>query len=559
MSFLKDVIIPNSPVGTKLPTSMGGGTFLNSVVIPNAQGQAQAQKLATLSSQEQISKQNADYANSFTGIAKNTLSDLGHRLINVPIDFVKSLWGTYQATPNKIAEDISAGVQDMQTGGTVEQQATGLFKGAIKTGVRTAGDAAIAIFAPISSAIGAVLTATGGQPLMDKAGQVVADSSGITDLLAFQKFAMEHPNAGEDFNRILTLFMSAGEKGTIDPVRITQEANVLALKLTGVAPDALKGGEAFARTGIVRKVPVAGESLPQDVPINRLEKRIPVSNETPQAQNVPFQNRYEPPTTIPLGAKGKSALPTIQIGVPIKSPYQYEPIVQNGFLNNVDVPKASTASSVRPKTATRSTTIPKVENTAPTVAEAPKMPVSPMETAAKTLAPNEAPNTRAITLEKAAVAQKLTEGLGKLPTHDQMSMTDQANLAYDYARANPEHAMQVAMGDSLPPNHILPESIYTAMEIKAIREGDVATLRNLANSKVPTRAGQSFKALDSSDPNSPVKIMRDIKNAREAVAEKKSGKTAKKDTVNEIKKEIKVNVSKRPTWEEFTKNLTCNI
>lgn len=169
------------------------------------------------------------------------------------------------------------------------------------------------------------------------------------------------------------------------------------------------------------------------------------------------------------------------------------------------------------------------------------------------------PNTRAQTLEKAAVEKKLTDSLGELPTHERMSMADQAARALDFIEKNPEQAMKVIRGEAVP-DGVLPEALYTAMEIKAIKNGDVAMLKELSNSTIPTTAGQAMKALDSADPNSPVKIMRDIQQAREAKIEKRTGKKkpqAVKEVVDEIKREVQKSVSKRPSWEEFLKEIQC--
>lgn len=168
-------------------------------------------------------------------------------------------------------------------------------------------------------------------------------------------------------------------------------------------------------------------------------------------------------------------------------------------------------------------------------------------------------NTRAQTLEKAAVEKKLTTSLGELPTHERMSMADQASRAVDFIERSPDQALKVIRGEAVP-DGILPEALYTAMEIKAIKNGDVAMLKELANSPIPTTVGQAMKALDSADPYSPVRIMRDLQQFREAKAEKKSGKKrqqAVKDTVLEIKEEVQKSVSKRPSWEEFLKEIQC--
>lgn len=128
---------------------------------------------------------------------------------NIITDYFGNVGKIYKKTPGKLIEDIKSGAQDIEKGDVI--------KGVAKSGVRTAADAANSIFAPISVLIGTILEKTGGQVLIDDLGKTIADKSGITDLPAFQKFAMEHPNAGEDFNRLLMLILSKGEKGKIEP------------------------------------------------------------------------------------------------------------------------------------------------------------------------------------------------------------------------------------------------------------------------------------------------------------------------------------------------------
>ena len=89
----------------------------------------------------------------------------------------------------------------------------------------------------MSEIIGTGLKLTGVQKLINKAGEVIADESGITDLPAFQKFAMEHPEAEKDFGRILTLGMMALTKGgredlqkEIRPIETLKETGQMAIK-----------------------------------------------------------------------------------------------------------------------------------------------------------------------------------------------------------------------------------------------------------------------------------------------------------------------------------------
>lgn len=184
-------------------------------------------------------------------------------------------------------------------------------------------------------------------------------------------------------------------------------------------------------------------------------------------------------------------------------------------------------------------------------------PAIPKET---TQGGEQVPNTRAQTLERAAVEKKLTDTLGTLPTHEKLDMAEQARLATEYINTSPKEALAVARGDSRSPQGILPEAIYTALEIKAIKDGDMSLMKELSRSKLPTEAGQSLKALDSADPNSPVKIIRDIEQAREKAAEKRLGKkkeAAVKDVVKDIKDEVTKSVSKRPDWDSFLREIQC--
>lgn len=443
---------------------------------------ARVQSNDQLAGDAQLSANQSTYANSLTGLAKNTVIDLGHRALSVPVDFAKSLYETWAGTPGKIAEDVQAGASDIAGGSVV--------KGIAKSGLRTAGDAAIAVFAPVSSAVGAALTATGGQKLLDNTGKVIADTTGITDLPAFQKFAMTHPNAGPDFDRLLSLGFAGAEKGTIDPARMTQESGALAQKLVG-SPDAVSSGARAASE--VRFPTVTDESTPSEVNITRPE------------------------------------------------PTGFSSVVERA---------PDTASTQAPEATTASTgdTQPTTVSTDRPASAAPADESTPV------------PNTRAMTLEKAAIEKKLVDSLGDLPTHNRMDMAKQASDAADFIEKSPDFALRVARGDELPPSHLLAESVYTALEVKAVREGDVATIQELANSKVPTVAGQSLKALDSADPNSPVKILRDIQAAREAKSEKTTKTPVTKQRaveVQSIHKEIMAATSKRPTWDEFIETITC--
>lgn len=528
-----------NPTGTPTQSTKGFGSLFSNL---NEEELARKRRLAELESRQQLAQQESKYANSLLGTAANTFIDLGTKALKIPTDFLQNTYAVYQQTPEKIASGISEGAKDIQAGKPI--------KGIIKAGGRTAGDALIAVYAPLGGAISAILNATGGQRLVDDAGKVIADSRGITDIPAFQQFALAHPNAGEDFNRLLNLAFAAAEKGTINPSRLANEVATVADKLAGSPVAKVTGARAASET---RFPSVKDESGGEKVGVTRNERRIPVKG-TSEEVSVPFANRYTPASELPTIQAGRIPrvdLPTIQIGArETKGPYTYEP-VKGGF----DDVFTSSATGPELVPTSRTTRFQTVQSGEPVT-----VPAQRNQSAGTEIVSETAPNTRAKTLQIAAIEKKLTDSLGELPTHNKMNMREQAVSAETFVETNPDGAIRVAKGEAFPPQGILAESVYTALEIKAIKSGDVALIQELANSKVPTIAGQSLKALDSVDPNSPVKIIRDIQTARETKVEKQGGAKAiklKEQEIARIDKEIVNAQSRRPQWEEFIREITC--
>lgn len=515
MGYFDNIVVPGGA-----PKKSGG--YFDQIVLPK--DQARADNSARMLQDAQLAQNESAYANSFAGVGKTIGMETGKRLLNIPVDFAKSLYSSWKDTPSKFVDDIASGSRDIQAGQVV--------KGLTKAAGRTAGDTVMAVYAPIGAAIGSVLNATGGTELVDKTGQVIADKSGITDYPAFQKFAMEHPNAGADFERILNLGFAGAEKGTINPKRMATESAVFAEKLLGSPTSKAEGARVVSS---VRNLPVSGESVQTPVDVSTPKTRYDAYRKEQGYE--PYQSPESLPT-IQMGAKPKDALPTIQIGEKSPTNYWDNITVEGRPIAEAPAPQATPVStSVGEPAGTRAPATPRTSSSSETVV-----------------------NSRAQKLLETAVDKKLVDGLGKLPTHDKMDMRLQRESAIKFIDENPVDALRIAKGDALPPRGVLPESIYTALEAKAVRDGDVATIRELSKSKVPTISGQSFKALDSVDPNSPVKIMRDIQSARESVVSKRSGDAPEKMKAQEVKsidKEIASTVSKRPTWEAFIDEITC--
>lgn len=168
-------------------------------------------------------------------------------------------------------------------------------------------------------------------------------------------------------------------------------------------------------------------------------------------------------------------------------------------------------------------------------------------------------------VEANAVEKKLTDTFGDLPEYNKVNMKEQADFATKLLAEDPEKARRIAMGEEVSPNHILPESVFTAVENAALKAGDVETLRDLATksslSTEATAMGQRIRALAERDPESPVAKIGEVQKERQKNVEKKlKGKTikqAKKAEVENIKEHIKKTAPKKQEWADFIKEIQC--
>ena len=136
----------------------------------------------------------------------------------------------------------------------------------------------------------------------------------------------------------------------------------------------------------------------------------------------------------------------------------------------------------------------------------------------------------AIRAEADAIEAKLTEDFGDLVEYKIMNMKEQAMLAHQLMDSDYAIAKRMAMGEIKPPGHIREATMYEAVKIRALREGDVQTAYDLATkSTVPTRLseyGQAIKAADSRLMIDPVADMQDIIKGRKKTVRKTTEKQA---------------------------------
>jgi len=171
----------------------------------------------------------------------------------------------------------------------------------------------------------------------------------------------------------------------------------------------------------------------------------------------------------------------------------------------------------------------------------------------------------AMGVEAKAVEKKLIKGFGELPEYKMVNMKDQAQRAAKLIEKNYEKAKRIALGLENPPKKTIPEAIFTAVEEKAIRDGDVNTLKELATmsrlTEEATTMGQRIRTLGERNPESPVRAIKDIIKIKEELAKKRLGgksiNQAKREIVNNIKSEIKKQTTKRQNWAEFISSIRC--
>jgi hypothetical protein len=163
---------------------------------------------------------------------------------------------------------------------------------------------------------------------------------------------------------------------------------------------------------------------------------------------------------------------------------------------------------------------------------------------------------------QAKVEKELGTAFGDTAQYTPVTVKEQAARASDLVETNPELARQIIRGEAQ-----LPEGLREAAFIKAVEEQGIATadaplLQELANSKLVADTSihaQELRLLAERIPDSPLSVMKQISNAREASLTKKFGSPIKAKTkvTAAIKKEIKALTPKITDWTDFVDSLKC--
>lgn len=573
-----------SAAGSRTPTTpmtSGGGiaSLLSSAKSQPAPSAAAAQ-LPKLQMQGTQLAQTAQADNSFGGLVLGTAENVGENLFNFGKGYLGSLGQQYANVVPEVTSDVESGISDIQKGEeamptdqatkpvppTAEQmQADGdslneimnnlkenqsnvagglIDKGIVKAGGRTAGDVAGAIFAPISAAIGTALTQSGAQNLVDDGGNVIANTSGITDIPAFQKFALQHPLAGADSQRVMNLVLSGGG-GDIDPVKMAEDSKAFAQKIVGNAP---KG----APPAVVPPV----EAAP--APTSAMQKLIVQAHggET----EVPIASKYTPDSELPTieagkgGSIDKSGLPTIQTEAPATNPrlgsLTYEPIPQEGE-NASTPPEIAPKQPVAATSEPNGTSIPTADNT-PGIE--PKMPSTAMP-----------PETGTVTKAASDInARLVAQGIDKLPDSElakfsPITKADQILRVGNLLDSNPEAARQMALGRIPIPPDIHPQVLYNAVIEAADKAGDFETSRALAKSPLATAQSELGQGLSATGFNkgedTTVGSLKEVQAKMNEAAGKENVAGARQAAAKAGRAVLlpKEDLS----WDNFIKKITC--
>lgn len=562
MGYLDSIVTPSqAPSGgnaTPVPTT----GYLGGVSVPTGASAARASSINNMQGQSQVETANANYANSLPGILKAGIvspiqsylsqgvqqaKDLGTTIMKDP---VAAAIKAFQAPTKQIGEAAQAGVD------TASEGMTGLAEGYGKAASPNASERGstpgdVANLAKIAGGVASTLF------------------SPITGLFNTAEKVPGLKQAADAFNLPFTVTGMAGAYGTgkiIDVLPISQQSkDILKGPLENLGSLALQvslGGKImdmvhqYASTGAEITPEIAQEIVDNVKPKEPAPKaggyldtiqKPEVQQQSLSENHTAYANSqgYEPYTSpenlpvIQMGSKAKEALPTINADAAPKTDTTPPPGYKYESLQQPKTPPAETGG----------TNVPAATKVSPEGTYRPPMPIESTGELTR--------SKLASSVDANAVANKLSDGIGLLPEYNKVDMKEQAQFATDLVHNEPDKAMRIAMGQEAPPAHILPESVFTAIEDKATREGDSETLRRIATesnmSSQATAMGQRIRALAEREDLSPVKGIQEVAKARE----NSGGPDKVKSEVASIKKEIAKSAPTKEDWSSFIESVKC--
>lgn len=129
-------------------------------------------------------------------------------------------------------------------------------------------------------------------------------------------------------------------------------------------------------------------------------------------------------------------------------------------------------------------------------------------------------------VESSAVKEGLKEDFGELPSYETRNMEDIAKSVSEFVNKDYELAKKIALGEAPEVGGLRSQEIFTGIRVKALAEGDIKTLMDLAHSErataMATELGQRIKALDPAETADPISAMREIQKLGKKVTEEEA-------------------------------------
>lgn len=160
-----------------------------------------------------------------------------------------------------------------------------------------------------------------------------------------------------------------------------------------------------------------------------------------------------------------------------------------------------------------------------------------------------------------AVENKLTEDLDQPQYHHTLDIKEQAQKASDLINKDEQRSIDIALGKRNAPSGLHPHAVFVAVEKKAMQDGDINLIRQLATSKrvdEATAAGQTLRVLRERNETSPVAAIQHVIDARSRIVEKRLGQSSA-SMVAKTSREIESNIKKstKEDWHSFIESIKC--
>ena len=165
--------------------------------------------------------------------------------------------------------------------------------------------------------------------------------------------------------------------------------------------------------------------------------------------------------------------------------------------------------------------------------------------------------------EENAIAAGLSQAWGNAPEYAQLNRADQIKGAVRFMNDDWDAAVSAALGRTNPPADLHPESIFIAVENRALAKGDIDLLQQLAREstlvKEGTIMGQRISMWAERNPSSPVAMIQKLQIAKDAAAKPRAGEAlaAKAEQAPKLKAALKNALPNAAELKSFLDDIRC--